>query len=391
LAAAQGTTAAVTRPSGAATGDLLLLSIAAQTATAISAPAGWTELVNVQDGVSARRYAIYYRWDDGAAGPWTFTWGGGNVFRWWRCVAYSGVHPSDPINAFASQINASSVSAVAPTVTTDADDCLLVMFASPDGAVATWTPPGGMTAFDDLANSVFAAQQQLAAAGATGTRTGTLSTAQRHQAALIALAPVPPALAPYEKTIWTPGMDVTDDRLNNIEDGIELVNARAIELPSPEEVGALDTRLDNIEGYASSDRMFFEGASSEAAIGFGTTPIVVMSGTFIPQRSRRYSFRFQTIFVPLTQIATGLRADLSVVLGTADADGRTTRTATQMRNSGAAENIIYETIAVDSWFNLVAGVSYAVSVTAVRQGVASGTPANWQFWNGRTYTYGTIE
>lgn len=241
--AAAGTTASVTRPTGAATGDLLLLAIAAQTATAFTAPAGWTQLVNVQDGAAARRFAVFWKIDDGSAGPFSFTYGGANVFRWWRCVSYSGFDATDPIADFASQINASSVNVVAPTVTVERDGSALVDFSNVDGATASWTPPSGMTAIDDVANAVWTAEQFSLVSGPTGSKIGVVNTAVPNQGSLIVIQP-PPALADYVKTVWADGTDATPTRLNKIEQGIYDVTERAQALPSPELVDAIQNALD---------------------------------------------------------------------------------------------------------------------------------------------------
>jgi hypothetical protein len=198
FAAASGTTASVTRPAGAGSGggNILVVHIAVEVATIIAAPAGagWNTIYNVTNG--ARRYAAFWRFDDGAAGPWVFTYGGTNTFRWWRCVALSGADPTTPILTSGNQnAVASSANCVAPQITPTNPDCFMLGFFSPDGPCASWTAPAGMTAFDNIANSVFAADQLLSGGAGTpyGPKTGVLGTAQINNGSVIAIQPPVPA------------------------------------------------------------------------------------------------------------------------------------------------------------------------------------------------------
>ncbi len=195
-AATQGTTGSVTRPAGASLGDLMIVEFGVETATAITPPAGvgFVELIDEQVNGGAFRHGLYWRTDDGTAGPWVFTYGGSNVYRWWRAVSYSGHDPADPIADFGSQQSGgSSASVVAPSIDPAVADCLLAYFGNPDGpTTSTWTPPAGMAAVDNVANAVFLAEQALPASGATGTRTGTISASRPNVGTLVAIAPATP-------------------------------------------------------------------------------------------------------------------------------------------------------------------------------------------------------
>ena len=193
LAAASGTTASVTRPTLAATGNLLLAAVGVETATAITPPAGWNEVFDEQVNSQTFRHGLYWRIDDGSAGPYSFAYGGSNVFRWWRAVAYTGHDPANPINDVDRQQSGSaSATVTAPSLDTTVNDCLLAWFGNPDGSTTTtWTQPGGMTPVDTIANSVFYAEQAFPTAGSTGAKAATISAARHNVGAMVAIAPAP--------------------------------------------------------------------------------------------------------------------------------------------------------------------------------------------------------
>jgi hypothetical protein len=125
-------------------------------------------------------------------GVWTMptiTWGGEAAFNWWRVVSYRADAGELTVDDTAAQHNAASTSLVAPAVTAVGEDDLLVFLGSPNGSNTTagYTEPAGMTTVDEVANSVWLAEQQLAAAGSTGTRTATISASLENHGALVAL------------------------------------------------------------------------------------------------------------------------------------------------------------------------------------------------------------
>ncbi len=112
-------------------------------------------------------------------------------------AVYAGVDPTNPINAHAGQVNTrNATQVVAPAVTTTTGGTLLTStFAS--ASLVTATPPTGMTERYDVSSNGSSkvaeewADQQLVAAGSTGTRTAIASKATSSIGQSIALRPAP--------------------------------------------------------------------------------------------------------------------------------------------------------------------------------------------------------
>jgi hypothetical protein len=189
------TTLVIPAPAGVVAGDALLASVAARGAPVLTPPAGWT-LVRLDLSGGTIRQAVYVK-IAGASEPASYSFGlssaqsaAGGI------VAYSGVDPTTPIDAHGGQINTSSVTSTAPSITTTGVNRMLVgLFAK--STLTTHTPPAGMTErFDQqvpAANqykvTVSATDQPLAAAGATGTRVATTAQAGHSVGQLVALRP----------------------------------------------------------------------------------------------------------------------------------------------------------------------------------------------------------
>lgn len=204
----------ITRPAGARSGDLLVASTYVEAPAVASIPSGWTAaLAAIIGGANDWMQNVWWRLDDGSPGPWEVTWDGSSVFCDWTCVALRGQDTARPINAARGQANASSRSMVAPSITTTVDGCQL-MFVGAIGGPTTATPPAGMTEVADNA-PCYAADEPQAVAGATGTRTATLASAQESTAVLVAIAPLVvtgATIAHYDGAAWT-------DRALNAYDG----------------------------------------------------------------------------------------------------------------------------------------------------------------------------
>ena len=110
-------------------------------------------------------------------------------------TVYRGVDPSSPIDAESTGTAKGSATVTAASVTTSLASERLVMFEGELGTTSppTWTAPSGMTDEVHVTNlstaSAAAADQTPAAAGATGSRTATLSKTANLTAALVALKP----------------------------------------------------------------------------------------------------------------------------------------------------------------------------------------------------------
>jgi MSHA biogenesis protein MshQ len=181
-------TVTVNKPAGTVSGDLMLAAIATayKDSATISAPAGWT-LVRFSDKTSgdpANRLYTYYKVAGGsepASYGWSFS--GDHDGAVGFIASFIGVDTASPIDASAAQTTGSSVSHIAPTVTTTvAGDMLVTVHEF--GSSRNWTKPTGMTEAADLYSQDSAEDHGVSmelnyearpTAGATGTRTATAS------------------------------------------------------------------------------------------------------------------------------------------------------------------------------------------------------------------------
>jgi fibronectin type 3 domain-containing protein len=192
--ATNATSLTLTRPSGTTTGDGLLAAIDVRSGTTITAPAGWA-LVRSDSSGSTLKQSVYVK-VAGAGEPASYAWSfSGSQSAAGSILAYAGVHASSPIAASGGGANPSSTSITAPSVTTGVTDTLLVgLFGTATNA--TITQPSDMA---EQAEVAAGGKQKLAseaadayrqAAGATGPRTATASSAAVNIGQLVALRPV---------------------------------------------------------------------------------------------------------------------------------------------------------------------------------------------------------
>ena len=141
-AAVQAASISVPRPTGIATGDVLLAAIDTLGVPTITPPTGWTlvgsEIVN---GTSMKQ-ATYVHVASGtepAAYVWTFS---ATSTATAVIQAYSGVDTANPINVSGGQANASSTSIGSPSVNVTVSGAMLVAFFG-IASNATITPPSG--------------------------------------------------------------------------------------------------------------------------------------------------------------------------------------------------------------------------------------------------------
>jgi MSHA biogenesis protein MshQ len=187
-------------PAGTLPGDLLLAVVGHQGGTArnMTPPAGWTAVPSADyaQATNARIHA-WYRFagsDEPASYTFTLTGGSGQDTAG-GILAIAGASAAGPIAASLGQANGTnSTSVTAPSVAPSVANALLVFGGSANGAV-TFTPPAGMTEQLDRGTTgtykvaTAVATQPLAAAGATGTRVATISSAVKSAAIAIAIAP----------------------------------------------------------------------------------------------------------------------------------------------------------------------------------------------------------
>lgn len=180
-------------PSGTQNGDGLILALAVRggSGTTVSTPAGWT-LILTQNQSTGVRLAIFRRIAASEPASYTVSWTGGSFDADGAIYAAQNVDALNLVEASNSQGNAASTSVAAPSITTTSANTLLLFIGAAQGG-PTWTPPGGETERADVQSggtnkiSLTIAEETLASAGATGTRTATISSSQQSVGALVAL------------------------------------------------------------------------------------------------------------------------------------------------------------------------------------------------------------
>jgi hypothetical protein len=189
-------------PSGTAVGDLLVASVDAAGTTAITPPAGWTALIV---GAGAATYSnVHYRVAtaaDVAGASYTWTLGSSRKAVG-RMFSYVGV---DATAVGTPATNGSSGTTITfNSVTTSAANSLVLLGAATFNAAGTisLTPPAGTTTRTNLATSGAGSQLRSysgdfvqAAAGATGSKTGSIAPSSPWGTAMIALKPAAGTLA----------------------------------------------------------------------------------------------------------------------------------------------------------------------------------------------------
>ncbi len=193
--AASGSPVSVTKPTGTASGDILVaihfLDVFG-TVAAMTAPAGWTQTGISYSGTGSCMGKAWYRVADGSEGA-SFSFGQ-NDTSVCTVVACSGGNTTTPIDIAASwsQGGSAQTAHVAPSISpTGSASLLLCGFASTCDAVLTYTPASGMTELQD-AWAQFALGSVdslvLSASGATGTKTATCSGTSNNEFTTVSLA-----------------------------------------------------------------------------------------------------------------------------------------------------------------------------------------------------------
>lgn len=189
-----GTTQTGTEPTNVQNGDLIVAIVSSGGTQ--TGPAGWTQ-VNTEGNASSYFSSVWYI-QRGITAPsysWTVGAGGSDI----DICAWRGAGGVANITG-----KSANGSAVAPSVTTTLDNCLLICSYT-DANDTSVTVPSGMTRRSLTGNSSFnnVAELQLGAAGATGTKTFTTTTSPV-AAWSLALYPAfaPPVFQHFPNRIW---------------------------------------------------------------------------------------------------------------------------------------------------------------------------------------------
>lgn len=217
-------TLTISKPAGTVDDDVMIAVVSNSTneidGSFVTPPAGWTSLgaFTRDDGITYNTSEVLYKIADAEPASYAFTVAGGNANASAGIIAsYSGVAlaPS-PIADDAEQANANGTSATAPSVTAVGSEDMLVCCYSAFNSIAdnsmSYAPPAGMTERADVHRdipqnpenfglgadcTISLNDQLLASAGATGSRTATLSEAATNSGFSVALRSGPAGLGGY--------------------------------------------------------------------------------------------------------------------------------------------------------------------------------------------------
>jgi hypothetical protein len=166
-----GSSLAISKPTGVASGQVLLATITATKAQALTAPSGWTVVQDTTLGTTMRQIT-YYRVAGGSE-PASYSWDlGGSRQASGGIADYSGVNATAPIDASTSTTGASGNATISSVTTSAANDMVIgaVTFATSTSV----TPDASTTERYDVASpstTTEAANFIQATAGATAAKT----------------------------------------------------------------------------------------------------------------------------------------------------------------------------------------------------------------------------
>ncbi len=196
LAGASGTSAPIAAPAGVTSGQIILVDLYLEASRTVTPPDGtWTEVGTRAATTTTWHHRFWKRASASDSGTYDFTWTG-STYRRGAAVRYPGcVASGTPYDTGAgAPVSAarSSAGTVTPAVslTTQGIDRLLV-WSGTSFSAGTWSPPtaGGTWTERYDSNEVTGAEKAQAAAGATGSVTGTSSASDNQTAWLLALIP----------------------------------------------------------------------------------------------------------------------------------------------------------------------------------------------------------
>lgn len=175
-------------PTGAASGDLIIMMFyTAFSSAAVTGPASWTEVVDVDGGNAFNQMAAYWIVRGGSAPSYTMTGGGGSSSGI-HTFAITGADTTTPMDATPTTGTKTGTNPDSPSITTVTADTLIVTMVGDDAAAGTITVPSGFTGTTTTSGTK-AAYKAQAATGATGTFAWTCSTSTDWGAITIAVRP----------------------------------------------------------------------------------------------------------------------------------------------------------------------------------------------------------
>jgi len=183
----RGGLTSVAKPTGTANGDIMVAGLFAYQNTPsptvdllIAPPAGWTQVDFIQsDPIGGDNWKLYAFWKRASSegATYDFIHSGLNTTATTQgvIVAYSGaLATGSPVDAW-SKTSGFGTAATYASVTTTAPNDMMVLLGHNWTASQTLSPPTGMTERYD--HITYAADETIAASGATGTRSHTVNAA----------------------------------------------------------------------------------------------------------------------------------------------------------------------------------------------------------------------
>jgi hypothetical protein len=158
-----GTSITVAKPTGVATGDVLVASITTRSIPGITGPTGWSRMLTT-DGTTTIRQTIWYKVATGSepsSYTWTLTAANAGAAR---IVAYQGASRTAPIRTLVGKSNAASTTITSGSLAARNGDVVVAMFGT--ARASAITPNSGLS-------------EKVEAISSTGTYTVTGETADK--------------------------------------------------------------------------------------------------------------------------------------------------------------------------------------------------------------------
>jgi len=211
----------VTLPASIAANDVCVVTIYKENLAAVTPPAGFTEKTGTgvppAVGSQQAQYTFWKRMAGGESGTVTFSWTGA-AFQTWTCDRVSGcVTSGDPIEAIAGASSNTSTTAepAVSLASTSANSLLYHAACNFLGGDSQSAAPSGFTERQDTLDVLASNTKDNTAGGATGSLSGTWTSAATGQTAvvlnLLSVAaggpgtPGTPYAFPQMRTEWIPG------------------------------------------------------------------------------------------------------------------------------------------------------------------------------------------
>lgn len=182
----------ISKPTGTVDNDIMLACVYVETDVAVTAPAGWTLICDLDHTVA--NFDMWVYWKRASSEGTTYSFTHASAFEEGSIASYSGCTTAgDPQDATASQNQNTGTVETATGVTTASDGAAVVgIFACSEGVTGQSGPPTGMSErFGVDGENLYWADVIQTSAGASGDKT--LATAllagSRWGAVLVALKP----------------------------------------------------------------------------------------------------------------------------------------------------------------------------------------------------------